>query len=181
MFACSPFMHWLVCLKHKYGRGIQQSLPTHFLPTGMAGIDLVWVASVCKRLDCLYWATHAQAFTVPDPAWCLEMACLQCSCFTILEYFSCRFRSMVYTVVKRQTFTVGGHFPPLLNTSSFFLFVLTCILSSSSASLRISSAPSGGSVASDAAGRGQPFISVTGGNLQTTLRQEGHLTWQPHF
>lgn len=100
---------------------------------------------------------------------------------------------MVYTVVKQglfaskcsQTFTVGVsltsvHFPPLLNTSSFlffflfFLFVLTCILSSSSASLRISSAPSGGSVASDAAGRGQPFISVTGGNLQTTLRQEGH-------
>lgn len=41
-------------------------------------------------------------------------------------------------------------------------------------SLHLSSAPSGGSVASDAASRGQPFISVTGGNLQTALRQEGN-------
>ena len=94
-----------------------------------------------------------------------------------------------------QLFTVcvfSSPFPsfPITALSFFFsaptalplpLFFPTCVLSSSSPSLHISSAPSGGSVASDAAGRGQPFISVTGGNLQTTLRQEGHRTWQPHF
>lgn len=49
------------------------------------------------------------------------------------------------------------------------------------ASIRITSAPSGGSVASDAPGRGQPFITVIGGNLQTALRQEGHRTRQPYI
>lgn len=40
MFAWAPFMHWLVCLKHKYGWGIWRSLPTHFPLTGLAHIDL---------------------------------------------------------------------------------------------------------------------------------------------
>lgn len=77
------------------------------------------------------------------------MACLQCNCFPILEYFSCRFRSMVYTVVKQglfasrcsQTFTVGvsltsGHFPPLLNTSSFFFSFFSFFLFSPVSCLR---------------------------------------------
>lgn len=142
---------------------------------------------------------RAQPFTFFDPAWCWELTRLQCSCLPILEYFSCRFRSVVYTVVKQglcsQMFTVcvfSSPFPSFLITALFFFFSAptalplpfyfpTCILSSSSPSLHISSTPSGGSVASDAAGRRQPFITVTGGNLQTTLRQEGHRTWQPHF
>lgn len=131
---------------------------------------------------------------------------LQCSCFLTLEYFSCRFRSVVYAVVKqcllasaakRLQFVchwltvvfVSPYFLPYYNSLHLIYSVCsplpisfpTCILSSSSASLHLSSAPSGGSVASDAAGRGQPFVSVTGGNLQTTLCQEGHRTRQPHF
>lgn len=70
MFAHSQFMHLIGLFKGKYGRGIQQSLPSHFLPTGIAGIDLIWGASVCKCLDCFHWATHAQPFTFFDPAWC---------------------------------------------------------------------------------------------------------------
>lgn len=70
MFAHSQFMHLIGLFKGKYGRGIQQSLPTHFLPTGMAGIDLIWGASVCKCLDCFHCAAQAQPFAFFDPAWC---------------------------------------------------------------------------------------------------------------
>lgn len=52
---------------------------------------------------------------------------------------------------------------------------------SSSSSLRPCSAPSGGGVPSDAAGRGQPLVSVSGGDLQAALRQEGHRARQPHL
>lgn len=43
------------------------------------------------------------------------------------------------------------------------------------------SAAGGGGVPADAAGGGQPFIPVPGGDLQTALCQEGHRARQPHL
>lgn len=82
--------------------------------------------------------------------------------------------SLTLTFPSLSLFPYSLVFSSLLPLLSPLHIFPTCILSSPSSSLHISSAPSGGSVASDAAGRGQPVIFVAGGNLQTTLRQEGH-------
>lgn len=39
MFASSPFLHWLVCLTHRYRWGIQLPRQMNFLSAKMAGID----------------------------------------------------------------------------------------------------------------------------------------------
>lgn len=72
MFACSPFMHWLLCLNHKYGRGISGPRPAHFLLSGTAYID--FGSPVCGNICCTY--TGKAACRV-SPA--LTLRSVQCS------------------------------------------------------------------------------------------------------
>lgn len=163
----------------------------HLLQTGIAGIDLIKSATLCKCLDCIYCS-------------CCSVARLQHSSFPT-EYFCFKFGSVVYFVVKQnlfaskrsQKFTVSLLLMWLFQLF-FFFFPLTFFYFASFVSifsplnlslspltscsfLCFSSSSSGGSFTSDAACWGQPLVSVTGGNLQTTLCQKGHWARQPHL
>lgn len=127
--------------------------------------------------------------------WSIFVVCLELWFYTVVkqELFAHKCSQMFTAYVSLTClFPPLCYLPPSTTLSSSFFFGFPYIPLPPSASplpisfshlcpifflsLHLSSAPSGGSVASDAASRGQPFISVTGGNLQTALCQEGHRT-----
>lgn len=155
MFACAPFMHWLVCLKHKYGWGIWRSLPTHFPLTGLAHIDLD-----CQCVEISRALILANPCTVFYLLWPYMVSRDDTNTFTatlsqawiiFVEGSICalhREKQGLFASNHSQMFTVSWSFPPTCLWP--YLFFL-CVLIYFSASLWTCSAPSGGSVASDAA------------------------------
>lgn len=162
--------------------------PAHFPLSGTASID--FGSPVCGNICCSYtgnatrWVSPALTLrSVQRSTLSTFTATVSQPCSILVAVFRCREAAAVCQQSQSYVYTQSAFFTsfhPLCPFALFsyrfplFFFFLPHIASDLSASPCACSAPSGGSVASDAAGGGQPFVSLPGGNLQAALRQEGH-------